>query len=232
MSEKTATAEEIAKSILDQTKTEMEKRGAKMSAANKESLGKCMKSMQAAGDYFGKAATAHPDDENISNGVAHHTTAMSHLSKLASGIGDTGGDSDDKKPGDAASPAKAAEIDDLKKSLTTEFTKQIEGVKTELEKKLGEATEKAHKLEIENVRLTTQLETLGSLPIKPKAFVGVPVDKGAHAAAIANAATGNAEAPKIEDIKPGDPAGFNKALASVRANPQPMRALKADQAGA
>lgn len=199
------------------------KAGAKMSKANKEMLGKVRKSAGVASDYFGKAADAHPDDENISNGMAHHAAMMSTLDKLDAGLSDAElqGSTTGKQPSDAE---KTVEATDIIKAALAPLQTQL----GEMQKSLEALGTDNKKLIDENAALRGQVEKLGKQPIIPKARLGGnlrPVERGSSAEAIAAAARGGDgnETIKMEDIKRDDPDAFTKALSVVRANPRSVR---------
>jgi hypothetical protein len=216
------------------TDPKVEKKGAKFSAETKGHMSGIRKSMETAGGYFGKAAAAYPDDENVSNGMAHHMAACMKMDSVLEGFGEAS--EDGKTPSDADSPAKAAQATELVKAATAVLEKQLAAKDTEIKA----LTEKNVALDKENAVLKGKLEVLGNQPTRPRAIIGggfLHVDKGAGAESIhREASNGGAETDLT--IKADDSADvkFRKALAKSYAQPSTLRSpdfkVPGDQVGA
>ena len=224
-----AITEEQATELIALLKSEkgdkVEKKGARFSAETKGVFAGVRKSMETAGGYFGKAAAAYPDDENMSNGMAHH---MSACMKMDSALADSHitTDLDDKDPSDAVKPAKAEEVTNLVKAALAPLEKQLETLSGQLK----ELTTKNADLDKENAVLKGKLEVIGNQPVKPKAIIGtgfMQVNKGDAALNLHRQATGaDGEVIDVKKIDKNDPQAYQKALTAVYANPESMRSLK------
>lgn len=197
---------------------------AKMSAANMNNLKMCKGHMSKMGGCLDKASSTYPDDDDISSATAHHAAAMSYMGKMDLGPTEAQieGSKEDKTPADMI--AASTKVEDLLKaatdSLRADFSKQIDGVKSQLD----EAVKKSHALEVENATLKGKLSTLEKLPAAPRAVTFSPT--GARPMALTKGtegadAAGGGQAD--DEPKVGDPNGFTKAFRRAISHPGSVR---------